>query len=98
MFQTKTWRARQGIGLNKFSIGGAAPVTLVNMPDQVIVPGDAFSEENMNDLERRIAMACAETYGVKIDKSNSNPESAVEYTDGDNVKLALAELAEIVGG
>lgn len=82
MFQTKTWRARQGIGLNKFSIGGAAPVTLVNMPDQVIVPGDAFSEENMNDLERRIAMACAETYGVKIDKSNSNPESAVEYTDG----------------
>ena len=82
MFQTKVWTARQGIGLNKFSIGGAAPVTLVNVPDQVIIPGDAFSEENMNDLERRIAMACAETYGVKIDKSNSNPESAVEYTDG----------------
>lgn len=82
MFQTKTWQARQGIGLNKFSIGGAAPVTLVNMPDQVIIPGDAFSEENMNDLERRIAMACAETYGVKIDKSNTNPESRVEYTDG----------------
>ena len=82
MFQVKTWQARQGIGLNKFSIDGGVPVTLVNRPDQVIIPGDAFSEENMNDLERRIAMACAETYGVKIDKANSNPESRVEYTDG----------------
>ena len=80
-FQTKVWRARQGVGLNKFSIGGAAPVTVVNVPDQVLVAGDAFSEENMNDLERRIALACSETYGVKIDKANSNPETAVTYTD-----------------
>jgi len=81
MFQTKVWKARRGVGLNKFSIGGAAPVTLVNMPDKVIEPGDAFSEENMNDLERRIALACAETYGVDIDEANSNPESSVTYTD-----------------
>ncbi len=99
MFQTKQWKARQGTGLNKFSIDGGVPVSLVNKPDQITVPGDAFSEENMNDLEQRIAIACVEneekikdldyrltmalveTYGVKIDKSNSNPESAVEYTN-----------------
>lgn len=80
-FQTKVWQARRGVGLNKFSIDGAAPVTLVNMPDQVLVAGDAFSEENMNDLEQRIALACSETYGVRIDRTNSNPNTAVEYTD-----------------
>lgn len=80
-FQTKVWRARQGVGLNKFSIGGAAPVTLVNVPDQVLVAGDAFSEENMNDLEQRIAAALGTVYGVRIDRSNSNPETAVTYTD-----------------
>ena len=80
-FQIKTWKARQGIGLNKFSIDGAAPVPLVNMPDQVIVPGDAFSEENMNDLEQRIAAALGTVYGVRIDRANSNPETAITYTD-----------------
>lgn len=80
-FQTKVWRARQGVGLNKFSIGGAAPVTLVNMPDQVLVAGDAFSEENMNDLEQRIAAALGTVYGVRIDRSNSNSYTAVIYTD-----------------
>ena len=72
MFQTKVWTARQGIGLNKFSIGGAAPVTLVNVPDQVIIPADAFIEENMNDKERSKAMACAETYAVKKEKTNTS--------------------------
>lgn len=63
-FQTKVWRARQGVGLNKFSIGGAAPVALVNRPDQVLVAGDAFSEENMNDLEQRIAAALGTVYEI----------------------------------
>lgn len=80
-FQTKIWQARRGVGLNKFSIDGAAPVTVVNVPDQVLVAGDAFSEENMNDLEQRIALAYSETYGVKIDRANSNPDTSVEYTD-----------------
>ena len=53
MFQTKVWTARQGIGLNKFSIGGAAPVTLVNVPDQVIIPGDAFSEAVIKYIRKR---------------------------------------------
>lgn len=53
-FIKKQWNARQGVGLNKFSIDGKLAVTLVNMPDSVISPGDAFSEENMNNLENRI--------------------------------------------
>lgn len=80
-FQKKKWTARQGTELNKFSIYGAAPVTLVNMPDSVTVPGDAFSQENMNDLENRIASAFGNIYGVRIDRNNSNPSSAVVYTD-----------------
>lgn len=80
-FQTKVWQARRGVGLNKFSIDGAAPVTLVNIPDQVLVAGDAFSEENMNDLEQRIAAALGTVYGVRIDRTNSNPDTSVIYTD-----------------
>jgi hypothetical protein len=53
-YTKKTWTARQGTGLNKFSIDGAAPVPLVNIPDNVTQSGDAFSAENMNDLENRI--------------------------------------------
>ena len=81
-FQKKLWQARQGTGLNKFSIGGAAPVPLVNVPDTVTVSGDAFSQENMNDLENRIANAFGTVCGVRIDRANSNPNTSVVYTDG----------------
>ena len=54
-YQRKTWKGRQGTGLNKFSINGAAPVTVVNQPDSITEQGDALSAGNMNDLEDRIA-------------------------------------------
>jgi hypothetical protein len=85
-FQKKDWQARQGTGLNKFSINGAAPVTLVNVPDSVSIPGDAFSRENMNDLETRIEAGIQSAspykiYGVRVDKNNSDPLTSVEYID-----------------
>lgn len=60
-FTKKTWVARQGTGLNKFSIDGATPVTVVNQPDSVTEQGDALSAENLNNLENRIAEAFDET-------------------------------------
>lgn len=53
-FSKKTWKGRQGTGLNKFSIGGASPVTIVNQPDTITEQGDALSAGNLNDLETRI--------------------------------------------
>ena len=53
-FVKKTWKGRQGTGLNKFSIGGASPVTIVNQPDTLTEAGDALSAGNLNDLETRI--------------------------------------------
>ena len=53
-FTKKTWVARQGTGLNKFSINGATPVTVVNQPDTVTEQGDALSATNLNNLEQRI--------------------------------------------
>ena len=53
-FTKKTWVARQGTGLNKFSINGATPVTVVNQPDSVTEQGDALSATNLNNLEQRI--------------------------------------------
>lgn len=53
-YNQKTWKARQGTGLNKFSIDGATPVTIVNQPDTVTEQGDALSAANLNDLEYRI--------------------------------------------
>lgn len=53
-FNKRTWKGRQGTGLNKFSIDGATPVTVVNQPDYVSEQGDALSAGNLNDLETRI--------------------------------------------
>ena len=53
-YNKRTWLGRQGTGLNKFSIGGATPVTIVNQPDSVTQVGDALSAGNLNDLEDRI--------------------------------------------
>lgn len=53
-FNKRTWKGRQGTGLNKFSINGASPVTVVNQPDTLTEAGDALSAGNLNDLEDRI--------------------------------------------
>ena len=53
-YSKRTWVGRQGTGLNKFSIGGASPVTIVNQPDTLTEAGDALSAGNLNDLETRI--------------------------------------------
>lgn len=53
-FNKRTWKGRQGTGLNKFSIDGATPVTVVNQPDSITEQGDALSAGNLNDLEQRI--------------------------------------------
>lgn len=53
-FNKRTWKGRQGTGLNKFSIDGATPVTVVNQPDYISEQGDALSAGNLNDLENRI--------------------------------------------
>lgn len=53
-FDKRTWKGRQGTGLNKFSIDGATPVTVVNQPDYISEQGDALSAGNLNDLENRI--------------------------------------------
>lgn len=60
-YNKRTWLGRQGTGLNKFSIGGASPVTIVNQPDSVTQVGDALSAGNLNDLEDRIEDAFDET-------------------------------------
>lgn len=53
-FNKRLWKGRQGTGLNKFSINGATPVTVINQPDSVTEQGDALSAGNLNDLEDRI--------------------------------------------
>lgn len=53
-YSEKDWKSRKGNGLNKFSINGAEPVSLINTPDNITEQGDAFSTQNMNNLEYRI--------------------------------------------
>lgn len=53
-FNRKTWKARLGIGLNKFSMNGGTPVPFDNKPDGLYQEGDYISPENLNDLEQRI--------------------------------------------
>lgn len=56
-YSKRIWKGRQGTGLNKFSIDGATPVTVVNQPDSLTEAGDALSAGNLNDWEQRIADA-----------------------------------------
>ncbi|MBS1412906.1 MAG: hypothetical protein HPZ00_06315 [Christensenellaceae bacterium] len=54
-FQRKTWTARQGTGLNKYTdLNTEQVMELLNTPDSVTVQGDAFTAANMNNLETRI--------------------------------------------
>lgn len=60
-FEQKTWTARQGTGLNKYTDVNTGQVyELMNTPDNVIIQGDAFTAANMNGLEERIASGFAE--------------------------------------
>lgn len=68
-YSKKTWKARQGLGLNKFSIDGATPVPVVNQPDSVTQQGDALSAGNLNDLETRIDNAFTDVENNKADKA-----------------------------
>ena len=68
-YSKKTWKARQGLGLNKFSIDGATPVAIINQPDSVTQQGDALSAGNLNNLEDRIAEAFDDVENEKADKS-----------------------------
>lgn len=78
----KTWKARQGVGLNKYtdSISGQT-FALMNTPDSISQIGDAFTVANMNDLENRIDAG-------KVDKITGKGLSTNDYTDEDKAKLA----------
>ena len=78
----KTWKARQGVGLNKYtdSISGQT-FALLNTPDSVSQAGDAFTAANMNDLENRIDTG-------KVDKITGKGLSTNDYTNEDKAKLA----------
>lgn len=56
-YNKRNWKARQGTGLNFFSIDGATPVPIVNQPTTLTEAGDALSAGNLNDWEQRIADA-----------------------------------------
>lgn len=73
-FNKRTWKGRQGTGLNKFSINGATPVTIVNQPDTLTEVGDALSAGNLNDLETRIGdeFDIVETPAVITDEDIDN--------------------------
>lgn len=63
-FEQKTWTARQGAGLNKYTDVNTGQVyELMNTPDSVIIQGDAFTAANMNGLEGRIADCFADAVG-----------------------------------
>lgn len=56
-FIKKTWLARLGTGLNKFTVNGGNKVTLDSAPDSITQEGTPLSAQNMNDLEGRIETA-----------------------------------------
>ena len=83
-FNKRTWLGRQGTGLNKFSIGGATPVTIVNQPDSVTQVGDALSAGNLNDLEDRIEDA--------FDDVDTELDTKANEQDVTNLNNAISQL------
>lgn len=96
----KTWKGRQGTGLNKFSIDGAAPVTVVNQPDTLTEAGDALSAGNLNDWEGRIGDEFTNVNN-EIDKLKDGTTPAAKATkaysdeDGNNIKTTYATKSEL---
>ena len=92
-YSKKTWKARQGLGLNKFSIDGATPVPVVNQPDSVTQQGDALSAGNLNDLEDRIANAFDDVENEKADKTEiENLQSQI-----DQHEARISNLEQVSG-
>ena len=83
-YNKRTWLGRQGTGLNKFSIGGATPVTIVNQPDSVTQVGDALSAGNLNDLEDRIEDA--------FDDVDTALDTKADEQDVTNLNNAITQL------
>ena len=75
-FVQKTWKARAGTGLNKYSDGLGNTLTLTNTPDTISQAGDSFTATNMNDLESRIATGFSTLPGVKAGTLTIDGQSA----------------------
>jgi len=84
-FDTKTWKAREGVGLNMFSIDGGEPVEVVCTPSDITEPGDSLSADNLNALEKRISNAI-NTLPIEI----SNPSNRVLTITGGGLDSADA--------
>ena len=87
-YTKRTWLGRQGTGLNKFSIGGASPVTIVNQPDSVTQVGDALSAGNLNDLEDRIEDA--------FDDVDTALDTKADEQDVTNLNNAISKISDDV--
>lgn len=79
-FNKRAWKGRQGVGLNKFSINGATPVTVVNQPDSITEVGDALSAGNLNDLEDRIDNAFVDEATAR-DDADTDLKNALDATN-----------------
>jgi hypothetical protein len=53
-FVKKTWEARSGTGLDKFTVGDLGVKQITPAPDSITQQGTALSAANFNDLEDRI--------------------------------------------
>ena len=99
-YTKRTWKGRQGTGLNKFSINGATPVTITNQPDSVTEQGDALSAGNLNDLETRIDNAFTAVdaeVATKADETEiTNLQNALDAIDHRVTNLEVKAGDEIV--
>lgn len=99
-YNRRTWLARLGTGLNKFSINGETAVTIVNQPDSVTQQGDALSATNLNDLENRIAggFAQVESGAIVAGKAQKDAEGNVipdTYATKQELEDAIGELGNV---
>lgn len=99
-YNRRTWLARLGTGLNKFSINGALAVTIVNQPDSVTQQGDALSATNLNDLENRIAggFTQVESGAIVAGKAQSDIEGNIipdTYATKQELEDAIGELGNV---
>lgn len=81
-YNKRNWKARQGTGLNFFSIDGATPVPIVNQPTTLTEAGDALSAGNLNDWEQRIADG--------FDSASGELADAVEELESEDTALRSA--------
>ena len=99
-YNRRTWLARLGTGLNKFSIDGATAVTIVNQPDSVTQQGDALSATNLNDLENRIqgGFTQVESGAIVAGKAQSDIEGNSipdTYATKQELENAIGELGNV---